>query len=340
LIIRRLNVDYPERSFAWHNPDSTETLVPGLVDIHCHGVAGLDVMDGDAAQIGVELRQRGVEWYCPTTVTASISQIQAALTGLAGGFPGFAGVHLEGPFVNPEKAGAQPPEHIVHPLDVDLEAELGQLMGLVRIVTLAPEMPGAHPFVQRLSARGVLCSIGHSNAKASEVGAAFNSGARNFTHFFNAMSPLSHREPGCVGFGLSHSSNCELIYDRVHVCREAAEILFRCRGNFEVIGISDGTKLSGTAEGTEAEMWGHAATHRDGCARLPDGTLAGSAVTLAEVFSNIWQDFGPEAAILACSENPRRLLGLPESEIWLRVDTEGKIVEVYKGNLSAIESGS
>ncbi|MCH8273649.1 MAG: amidohydrolase family protein [Armatimonadetes bacterium] len=309
-------------------------LVPALVDCHCHGVDGLDVMDGEGAAVGARLRSLGVEWFLPTTITAAWGQLRSALMPLRSGFPGFAGVHLEGPFINPKRAGAQPKDAVQEPSIEALERGLGDLMDLVRIVTLAPEMPGGLELTAALAQRGVRVSAGHTDADCETLIRAKEAGLSRMTHFYNAMRPFHHRDLGSVGFGLANEITCELIYDRQHVCPEAARLLWERRGPRGVVGISDGTALSGAPDGKQTEMWGHTVVKRDGCVRLQDGTLAGSCVTMADVFRNLWQDIGPAGAVLACSLNPRADLGLPEAALWLVVNEEGEITETLEGNLA------
>lgn len=299
--------------------------VPGLVDIHVHGVDGLDVMRGDGDLVVARLRSLGVEWCCPTTVSAPPEQIQQALRGIHPESPGFAGVHLEGPFLNPQKAGAQPAEALSKPSVDAYLALVGEFEPLIRIVTLAPELEGSADLIAYLRTRNVLVSAGHTDATYDALEAAKPD---HLTHFYNRMSPLSHREAGAVGYGLLSGVRCELIYDRAHVGREAAEILLRSKGQGEILGISDGTAASGKPDGWTGTMWGHGVTKSEGCVRLVDGTLAGSAATLADVFRNLWQDFGPETAIEACSEAPRSALGLPEPRMHLLVEDDGTIIEV------------
>ena len=316
------------------NAESELHLVPGLVDIHCHGYSGLDVMEGRGAEIGAKLRQLGIEWYCPTTITSSWQDIRSALQSLKNGFPGFAGVHLEGPFVNKAKVGAQPSDHI-RPFTLDeLKTELGELLSLLKIVTLAPELPGAIELITKLTNNGIRVSAGHTDADYDTLFEAKKRGLSQMTHFYNAMRPFTHRDPACVGFGLLEFIDCEVIYDRHHVSREAVELLWKCRGPNEMLGISDGTKLSGVKDGTEATMWGHSVTKQGGCVRLANGTLTGSCITLADAFKNLWQDLGPEAAVMSCSVNPRRALGLPEPEMWLVVDSQGRTQSIHAGKLS------
>lgn len=313
--------------------DSDTYLVPGLVDIHCHGYDGLDVMDGRAEEIGRRLRAIGVEFFCPTTVSAPWNEIRAALSPIRNGFEGFAGVHLEGPMLNPLKAGAQPKTPLRDFTFDELKTELGDSFDLLRIVTLAPERGSAIEFIANAAAANLRVSAGHTDASFETLRRAKDAGLAQMTHFYNAMRPFSHREPGCVGFGLTQEIDCEIIYDGHHVSREAFEILWRCRGPRQVLAISDGTKFSGASDDRPGEMWGLRVRKRDGCVRLEDGTLAGSCATQLDVFVNLWRDFGPSVATAACSTNPRRALSLGEPGLWLEI-CRGKLVNIHEGKLA------
>ncbi len=306
-------------------------LVPGLVDSHCHGVDGFDVMDGDAREIATRLRARGIEYYCPTTVVATWAEIRRALEPCRDKFGGFAGVHLEGPFINPVWAGAQPQGSVLEPDFSGLQSELGDLLDLVRITTLAPELSGSGELIAGLRDRGITVSAGHTDATYSELA---GQQITRLTHFFNAMRPFHHRDPGAVGYGLSEKVSLELIYDRVHVSREAAGLAISCQeGRGCVVAVSDGTPMAGLNDGDERQMWGHRVRRDGGAVRLVDGTLAGSAVTLVEVFQNIWRDFGSLRAVQMCSTHPREELGLPAPSLWLLVGVEGNIIEILETDL-------
>ncbi|MCW5945860.1 MAG: amidohydrolase family protein [Fimbriimonadales bacterium] len=326
---RTLQIDRSEHAEITTN---SNCLVPGLIDSHCHGVDGMDVMEGKAKQIGANLRSRGIEYYCPTTVTAKWSEIRHALEPCKDRFPGFAGVHLEGPFINPNRSGAQPSDQIEQPDYQKLANELGELLDLVKIVTLAPELNGSRQLISELRNRRIAVSAGHTDATSKQL---HEHKIDRITHFYNAMRPFHHRDPGPIGYGLTENVTLEIIYDRIHVSAEALQIALRCQQeNGCVIAVSDGTALSGQPDGTACEMWGHRVSMRQGAVRLENGTLAGSAATLADVFRNIWQDEGPSAAVEACSEAPRKALGLPEPRLWLLVDAEGNIIKVFEMDLA------
>jgi N-acetylglucosamine-6-phosphate deacetylase len=302
--------------------------VPGLVDIHVHGLHGYDVMAGQGNEVLADMRALGIEWCLPTTVTADPVSIQSAIAAIDTREPGFAGVHLEGPFIDMGHGGAQPKEQIRNrPSVQDFFDVVGEYAELIRIVTLAPELPGAQELIGHLIAADITVSAGHTNATFEQLAAM--DGIAHMTHCYNAMRPFHHRDAGAVGFALLSDAYCELIYDRVHTSKEAARLLFELKRD-KVIAISDGTAAAGMADGWRGEMWGQSVVKADGAVRLENGDLAGSAATLADVFKNLWADFGAEIAIGACSATPRRALGLPEPEMWLMVDDDGTIIEVLE----------
>ena len=285
----------------------------GFVDIHGHGGNGVDVMAASPADI---LRlcgyfaERGYEAFLPTTVTGPLATVKKALANLPA-HEMIAGFHLEGPFISPAHPGAQPKEWIERvpgaPSEWDSVLEDPRL----KVITLAPELPGALDLIARLAAKGVRVGMGHTGATFAQAEAGFRAGATHTTHTFNAMRGFHHREAGIAGFALAEPSlACELIYDRLHVSPDAARVLVQSKPSDKLIAISDGTAASGLAKGTKLTMWSHEAIVGDGDVRLPDGTLAGSAITLLDAFQNLASDFGVETAIRATSLNPRKLLGM------------------------------
>lgn len=335
LIVEADFEDKAIRAVGAERDESLRTLVPGLVDIHCHGVVGYDVTEGGAAQMIAVLRSRGVEWVCPTTVAAPLDRLRQVVEEVPPETPGFAGFHLEGPYLSPKHPGAQPEMYLRLPSVQEFDDAFGDLLSKIRIVTLAPELPSAEDLIRYLFQRGIIASAGHTNADKEAMQVAANAGLRHITHLFNAMRPFHHRDPGIVGFGLTSTLVCELIYDRVHVSRLAASLVFSAKRLVDVVAISDGTALSGEPSGTVAQLWGKEVRVEGRAARLADGRLCGSIATMPEVFQALWQDFreSPEWAIAACSLNPRRALGLPSPEMWLMVSRDGAIEEVLEGNL-------
>jgi len=310
--------------------DADGLLFPGFVDIHFHGAYGVDAMSakaGEYADLLSALEKVGYETVYPTTVTASVSDVEDFLANLPD-HPMVGGFHLEGPFISPEYPGAQPPPFIVDyataPKGWDKVLDDPRL----KVITMAPERPGALELIKRLSLMGVKVSLGHTNATFEECQAAHNAGAAHATHTFNAMRPFHHREAGTVGYVLTSSILTELIYDRLHVSKNSAKLLFQVKGAEDVIAVSDSTMATGMPSGSEITMWGLDVVVGEQEVRLKsNGSLAGSAITLADAFRNLVGDFGPETAIRACCLNPRRTMNLPEAKVWWRADLHGNLQE-------------
>ena len=284
-------------------------LLPGFLDVHVHGGNGADAMDGDPDGLRRMARfhaTHGVTALLPTTWAASPAAIEAAVGAIAeaaGPVDGGAtilGAHLEGPWINPARAGAQDPAGI-RPPDV-LEARRllevrpgprpatrppaaesrprGTGGGVVRLVALAPEMPGADDVIAECVGRGVVVAAGHTEAGWDDMVAAVGAGVRHVTHTFNAMPGLGHREPGTAGAALALAElRCELIADGHHVHPAAMAVLARAKGPGGVVLISDAVRAAGLPEG-DVDLGGRVAQHCCGAVRLPDGRLAGSVLTL------------------------------------------------------------
>jgi N-acetylglucosamine-6-phosphate deacetylase len=301
--------------------------VPGFVDLHIHGGFGVDFMTAtpdEMVYLCARLAEEGYEAWLPTTITASLPDVLQALAHLPrhSMIPGF---HLEGPFISPDYPGAQPPDAILSPDLAVAGWDEVWTHPLLRLVTLAPERPGALDLIRRLSARGVRASMGHTAASFAQATAGVEAGVCHATHTYNAMKGLHHREAGALGCALSDDRVlAELIYDRVHVSPAAASVLLKAKGLKRVAAVSDSTMASGMAPGTEFEVWGHTMITAEGEVRLKsNGALAGSAITLRQAFRNLGQDFGIEAAVMACSVNPRRALGMGSpARVWLWIDPD------------------
>ncbi len=271
-------------------PAPRRWLVPGFVDLHVHGGGGADVMDGaDAARTVAAFHARhGTTALCPTTVTRPLDELRRVVAELGavgeegahttGGSPAarLLGVHLEGPFINEKKRGAQPA--FTRPVDLTALVEL-LAAGPVAIVTLAPELAGALEAVRLLAARGVRASLGHSEADHAAAAAAFAAGAGGVTHLFNAMSTLHHRTPGLAAAALeAEATTHELVLDGHHVHPVLFRIALRAaRGRLALV--TDAIRAAGLPDGP-SELGGQAVRVEGGRALLPDGTLAGSVLTL------------------------------------------------------------
>ena len=304
--------------------------LPGFVDIHFHGAFGVDAMSAGASdyeRMLAKLRDLGYETLYPTTVTASVADVEKFLANLPDDSM-IAGFHLEGPFISPEYPGAQPPPFIVDYAGAPEGWNKILDDPRLKVITTAPERPGGLELTQKLAKRGVKVSLGHTNATYAECQAAHNAGAAHTTHTFNAMRPFHHREAGTAGYALTSSILTEIIYDRLHVSPNSARLLFQTKHPDEVIAVSDSTMATGMPAGTEMTMWGLEVVVGDHEVRLKsNGLLAGSAITLADAFKNLVEDFGPETAIRACCLNPRRAMGLPEAQVWWLADLGGILQE-------------
>lgn len=279
------------------SPRGRGLAAPGLVDLQVNGLAGIDLVEADRdgyRRVGEHLLADGVTAYLPTFVTAPEELLARALrampTGTATG-PRILGAHLEGPFISARRLGAHPAAHRRDP-DLELLRRLLEA-GPVRLVTLAPELPGAHDLVRELLGRGIAVSFGHSDATAAEAQAGFALGVRAVTHLFNAMRPFHHRDPGLAGAALARDDVvCQLVLDSRHLAPETAAIAWRAaRGRIALV--SDATAAP---EG-----------------RTPDGRLAGGVAPLLSCVRALHELGAPlEEALAAASAVPAGVLSLPD----------------------------
>ena len=311
---------------------SETTLTPAFFDVHVHGAGGHDAMEGTPKAlrgIGQFLASKGVAHYLATTVTAPVDRTLRALEGIAdaidasnedGGTPGArpVGIHLEGPFISHAKRGVHPPSDIQSPSISLFERMQWAARGHIRLVTVAPEMPGALEFIAHATKAGTRVSIGHSDATAEETRIAIEAGAASATHTFNAMRRLDHREPGIAGVVLdAEDLYAELICDGIHVSPEFVRLWLRAKGEERAILVTDGISATGMPDG--AFMLGEfEVTVADGRCLLTSDlragveTLAGSVLTMDRAVANVRQITGTglAAAVHMASRNPARMLGL------------------------------
>lgn len=296
------------------------TLAPAFLDIHTHGAAGHDVMEAtpDAlATVGQFLATRGVGRYLPTTVTAPIDPTLRALEGLAdaiestnrtGAVP--IGIHLEGPFISHAKRGVHPPADILPP-SIELFDRFQQAArGHIRLMTIAPETPGAIDLITHAVASGVRISLGHSNANTAEAKAGVAAGATSATHTFNAMRPLAHRDPGILGVALDDDRlYAELICDGIHVAPELVRLWFKAKGAERAILVTDSMSATGMPDG-DYMLGGFVATVANGRA-MSNGALAGSVLTMDRAVANLQKLTGASLAnaVQMASSNPASMLG-------------------------------
>lgn len=270
-------------------------LLPGFIDLHVHGAGGRDIMEGgDAAQRVSEVHaQHGTTALLATTMTAPMGELHTAMQGLTGICQApqatgarVLGVHLEGPYINAEKLGAQP----AFARAVCLE-ELQQLHQLapIRLITMAPEVPGNMELIEGLCAAGFRVQIGHSSGSYADGVQALHRGAGSFTHLFNAMTGLHHREPGMVGAALAHAQYAEIIPDLIHVHPGAIRVALRAIPCLYCV--SDSTAATGMPDG-DYRLGQHTVSKCLGGVRLADGTLAGSTLTLHQALRNLVDTLG------------------------------------------------
>lgn len=317
---------------------SDRILLPGLIDLHVHGGANADFMDGSeeaARAVAAHHARHGTTALAATTLSSPNTELKHALRGIVAATmrpaertAEIAGVHLEGPYLNPRFAGAQNRDAI-RPASVrELEQYVSICGNLPMIVTIAPEIEGALEIIAALHDR-VTFSIGHSAATFSEATAAIEAGARHFTHLFNAMSPLHHREPGVVGAALlAPEATVELIADGHHVHRAVLRVFAQLLHSRTAL-VTDAMRACGMPDGTY-KLFEHEVRVSDGAARLEDGTLAGSVLTMFGAVRNMVELAGLplEEAVPLATTVPAQRLGL--------ATRKGKIAAGYDADLVLI----
>ncbi|GAB3458387.1 N-acetylglucosamine-6-phosphate deacetylase [Massilia terrae] len=265
------------------------TILPGFIDLHVHGAAGADIMEGgDSGAIVARTHARhGTTSLLGTTMTAKETHIRHALQGLAGviaqrpaGGARMLGVHLEGPFLNLKRLGAQPPDVMVASLEL---VESLDAIAKIRVLTMAPEVDGHLDLIPQLAARGIRVQIGHSAGSYEDGAAALKAGATGFTHLFNGMTGFAHREPGMVGAALAHAEYAEVIPDLQHVSEGALKVALRAIPR--LYGVTDATSATGMPDG-EYGLGSQRVFKCAGCVRLASGSLAGSVLTMDQALRN------------------------------------------------------
>lgn len=322
-------------------------LLPGFVDIHIHGANGGDTCDGTAEaldKISRFLAKNGVTSFCPTTMTLplnTLAEIAGAVAAYHGNESGakIAGIHFEGPFISKEKKGAQNEAHIRSATCADFQQLYAASKGLMKLMTIAPEAFDSDAFIET-AAQQCTVSIGHTAANETQCRHALARGARHFTHLFNAMTPMTHREAGCVGAALDSRATCELICDGAHISPTVLRNAFRILGEDRACVISDAMCAAGLGEGAYSlggqRVW---VKNNDRVARLDDGNIAASITNLFEEFKHLlaWGiDF--KTALKACTINPAKViredsrigsLAVGKSADFIAVDKDFNIKEVW-----------
>lgn len=317
-------------------------VVPGYVDIHVHGAGGAMFEAGDpaaVAAIAAALPRYGVTACLATIATLAPAPLRAAVEAVAVAADKVSGarilgIHLEGPYLNRRCAGAQDAGEMRPASIEEIDALQDLSGGRIRLITLAPELPGAAAFVAAARARGIAVSLGHSDATAAEVAAAMAAGATHVTHLFNGMRGLHHREPGIVGVALTEDGlSVELVCDGHHVAPRLVDLAFRCKPPGRVILVSDAVGALGMPEGAY-EMFGARCVVAGGTVRLgAGGPLAGSCLGLDEAVRNVrrWlPGLSPAQVLTAASTAPARVID--------EVDA-GAIVEGHTADIVVLDAG-
>ncbi len=320
------------------------TLYPGFVDFHIHGSVGVDLMEADSEdlrRVARFLAASGVTTWLPTLVPGPVEEYRRAIGAVeelmrtqdsSPAAARAAGIHYEGPFVNERQCGALRTEFF---RAFDSPSKLDELPtlaaeGAAHLMTLAPEVEGGVELIKELVARGWVASIGHTRAGPDALDAARGAGARHMTHFLNAMSPLHHREPGPIGWGLLQDDvTVDLIADGVHSVPLMLRLVLRCKGSERVSLISDAVAPAGLGDG-DYKLWGETIRVREGRTSNERGSIAGSVITMldaARMMSTLGLDETDIARV--ASHNPARLLGLND---------RGSIEEGKRADLTALDS--
>lgn len=288
-------------------------VVPGMIEVHAHGCIGMDALDGNFEPMCDFLAKKGTTTWLPTTMTMDTETL-VEVTHKKTDFPGtqIAGFHLEGPYISPKYKGAQNEDYIKAP-DYDEFCRFGN----VKMITVAPEQPGSMEFIRRISADGVIASLGHTDTDYDTAIEAIENGAKCLTHTFNAMQPLHHRKPGPIGAAAEKGIWAQIICDGIHIHKASVLAALKMFGSDRLCLISDAIRPAGLPEGTISESGGIPVEVRDGAVFL-DGTdtLAGSGSTLWHcVCCAVKMGIDFEEAVKMATRTPARLLGLNKGEI-------------------------
>ena len=320
----RSSAQLPAHGGELNFPDGI--IVPGFLDLHIHGGAGVDLMNASPADLdrfGAFLATRGVTGYFPTTVAAPMDDTCLALDRFADAIEVRIaannskqasarplGIHLEGPFLSQQRCGVHLPENLRLPTLAAFDRLWQAARGHVRMMTIAPELPGALEVISAAASRNVLVSLGHSDADSAATLAAIAAGARHATHTFNAMRPLDHREPGILGEALTNSAlSADIIADGIHVAPAIIGMFFQLKGPERSVLITDATSATGMPDG-RYKLGAMEVEVKDGRCML-GGKLAGSVLTMDAAVRNTMRFAGLslQQAVRSATLNPARATG-------------------------------
>ena len=314
-------------------------VIPGFIDVHIHGAGGADTMDATPEALhtmAVHLPQEGTTSFLATTMTQAPGNIVKALQNAASyqkehdqtGLAEVVGVHLEGPFINPSKKGAQPAEYIIDPNVEVFKEWQKEADGTIKLVTVAPEMPNGMEFIQYLAENNVTASIGHTDSAYAEVKDAVSAGATQITHLYNGMRGLHHREPGTAGAALLFDElKVELISDGIHICPEMIRLAIKAKGTDGALLITDAMRAKCLKNG-RYELGGQPVIVGDGKATLEDGTLAGSTLKMIDSVRNMlkFTDLTLHDLMKLASINPAKQIRMFDTKGSIEIGKDSDIV--------------
>lgn len=316
-------------------------LSPGFIDVHIHGAGGYDTMDGTFEainEIAKTISKFGTTSFTPTTMTVSIEDIkksmkvikEAKLNGTDGA--NVLGAHLEGPFISPNAIGAQNPKYVEVPSIETYNEMVGDAFDAVVSITLAPEVAGAKELIKYLSEKGVICSIGHTKATYEEAIEGIKCGCCHSTHLFNAMTPFTHRAPGVVGAIFDSEITTETISDGIHIAYPALRVAYNQKGLDKVLLVTDAMMACGMPNGKYA-LGGQDVFVENGAARLENGSLAGSVLTLDRAVRNVYENssYALYDVVKMATFNGAKHCGV--------ADRKGLIKEGYDADLILFDKG-
>ncbi|MBC1515536.1 N-acetylglucosamine-6-phosphate deacetylase [Listeria immobilis] len=315
-----------------------QLLIPGMIDVHIHGANNYNMMDGSTESIqavSMACAETGCTSFLVTSVSSSLEdliQMIKQTKKVIGKEKGakIAGIHLEGPYLNIEKKGMQNPAYLRHPDLNEMIQIFDEADGLIKMVTIAPELPGGIELIEFLKKRGVVVAIAHSNATYEEAQNAFEKGASHITHCFNAMPTIHHRSPGLVTAALENDSiSVQTIVDGVHLHPGIVRLIHKIKGPDKVVLTTDALQAMGVGDGAYI-FGGHQVTVKEGIARLEDGTLASSTVTMNKSL-RLSTEFGInlQDSIQMATSTPATILGM---------ENLGQIEEGYMADLVLLDN--
>lgn len=315
-------------------------IVPGFIDLHVHGGGGADALDGSVEAIyrmAAFHARHGTTGLLPAIAAAPLRQLIDSLQAIGDATSRLTngarilGAHLEGPFLNPARKGAQNKDYLLMPGLSTIKTLAEAAGGRLRMVTLAPELPGCGKVIEWLAAAGIIPAAGHTEATFEQMMEAVKAGLKHVTHIFNGMTPFHHRQPGPAGAALACSLlSVEVIADGIHVHPAVLRLLQQLKGEGRLALVTDAISAAGTVSGTCC-FAGQAVTIQNGRAGLPDGTLAGSTLTMLQGVKNLVRLSGmsiPQAIRLA-STNPAIILGLQHCK--------GRVAQGYDADLLILD---